>query len=540
MRCNQSVNCQIKPYIQPFERILAFKELEALTGNKPSPFSGQGKNPVNFSVNSSISHNLLVDRLAYWERICDNDGLDTLVTRQVRREATTTILKNGTVPIDFRKVLPFNGSVPKVNRRNLRYGSHGIHEYRGKFFPQLVRSLLNVAGATSDSKILDPMCGSGTTLVESTLTGCNSLGIDLNPLSVFVSSVKCEILAVKPDELEKDYLQLREKIPAVSNSKNQKLQWIKGLPQKDQEYLSNWFSEKALCQLDQLVLLIEQIPNNVICKKLFKVALSNIIRKVSWQKVDDLRVRKAVQDDVDIDCFSEYVSELDKSINAILAFLFENEGSKLGKSNLFEGDSRLAATILKKHASSIDAIITSPPYATALPYLDTDRLSLYYLGLLSRSQHRERDYGMVGNREITNKKRQEYWDYYNQNRSLLTDDIIQLIDHIYESNDANQVGFRRQNLPSLLAKYFFDMRSILESFTYLLRSGKPAFVVVGNNHTVSGEQKIEINTDNLLGQLGESVGLKLEEKLSMEMLVSRDIFKKNAGSAESILFFRNS
>ncbi len=72
----------------------------------------------------------------------------------------------------------------------------------------------------------------------------------------------------------------------------------------------------------------------------------------------------------------------------------------------------------------------------------------------------------------------------------------------------------------------------------MLRQGGMAFVVVGNNHTNSGDTRIEIETDNLLAKLGESCGLILEEKLSMDMLVSRDIFKKNAGKAESILFFR--
>ena len=534
----RKVNCQLKAYIQPFERILAFKELEALAGNSPLPFSGQGENPINFSVNSLNSQDILVDRLAYWERIYDVDELNSFFTRQVRREATTAILKNNQFPTDLQKMLPFNGSVPKVNRRNLRYGPHGIHEYRGKFFPQLVRSLLNVAEIPNGAKILDSMCGSGTTLVESTLMGCNAFGIDLNPLSVFVSKAKCDILRLKPTELERNYTELRNKVLAASYTEDVKLRWILELPEKDQEYLVNWFSEKAIAQLDQIILIIEQ-TSNLVCKNLFKVSLSNIIRKVSWQKVDDLRVRKEVREDSEIDCFSDYVSELDKSVNAVLAFLYENEGHAVGQSKIFEGNSRRAAIILGEHAGTFDAIVTSPPYATALPYLDTDRLSLYYLGLLSRSDHRKRDYEMVGNREITNKKKEEYWNYYLQNCSLLTDEIVSLIDLIYESNKSNKAGFRRQNLPSLLAKYFFDMREVLESFKYLLKAGRPAFVVVGNNHTFSGDQRIEIDTDDLLGKLGESVGLKMEEKLPMEMLVSRDIFKKNAGRAESILFFRN-
>ncbi|NJN98719.1 MAG: hypothetical protein HC875_33840 [Anaerolineales bacterium] len=50
---------------------------------------------------------------------------------------------------------------------------------------------------------------------------------------------------------------------------------------------------------------------------------------------------------------------------------------------------------------------------------------------------------------------------------------------------------------------------------------------------------MEIETDKLLAYLGEAVGLKLEGRLSMEMLVSRDIFKENASSSETILFFKN-
>jgi hypothetical protein len=36
------------------------------------------------------------------------------------------------------------------------------------------------------------------------------------------------------------------------------------------------------------------------------------------------------------------------------------------------------------------------------------------------------------------------------------------------------------------------------------------------------------------------VGFVLEESIPMEMLVSRDIFKKNASSGETILLFRQS
>jgi len=560
--------CQLKPYIQPFERILAVKELATLAGAPPIACPGQGDEPTNYRVVSYQPQDYLTDRLTYWEYLAPEiagDGVEASagpppkgstpyaldatigsiteisprqLTRQVRREATTNLIKNGISPIELQTKLPFRGEVPLQQRRNLRYGPHGIHEYRGKFFPQLVRSLLNIADAKPSAQILDPMCGSGTTLVEAVLLGCQAYGLDLNPLSVLVSQVKCDILLVPPDQLVTEYEALKTDLLNVANVQEEELIWFRSLKIKDQEYLSNWFAPEVLAQLDPIMLRINRISNPA-CRNLFKVVLSNIIRKISWQKDDDLRVRREILADVNIDVMAEFTTELNRSVRTILAFLYENQDFAVGQAKVIEGDTRLVDQILNELTRKVDVIITSPPYATALPYLDTDRLSLYYLDLLSRSGHRQRDYGMIGNREITNSCRQLYWEKYQQNRHRLTDDITSVIDLIHDLNNNEDTGFRRRNLPSLLARYFLDMRCVFEAITKLLRPGAPAFVVVGNNHTIAGGRRVEIETDRLLAQLGEAVGLRLVEKIPMEMLVSRDIFKKNASNAETILFFKN-
>lgn len=85
-------------------------------------------------------------------------------TRQIRREATINAVRNGIAPAQLKALLPFDGKAISIpNRRVLRYGPHGAHEYRGKFFPQLVRALLNIAAVKRGDVVLDPMCGSGTT-----------------------------------------------------------------------------------------------------------------------------------------------------------------------------------------------------------------------------------------------------------------------------------------------------------------------------------------------------------------------------------------
>src|SRR2546423_2394473 len=139
---SEIVRCYMKPYIQPFERGLALAELASLSGADPQPASEKDHKDGEYLVNSTLPAQQLAHRLAYWESVSADQPL---LTDQVLREATVNVARNG-VPfeeIEERVRLKLPQSLP--NRRSLRYGPHGLHEYRGKFFPQLVRALINVS-----------------------------------------------------------------------------------------------------------------------------------------------------------------------------------------------------------------------------------------------------------------------------------------------------------------------------------------------------------------------------------------------------------
>lgn len=537
----QGLFLEMKPYIQPFERLLALQELRVLAHSEPVPHSqAEGDTPTLYEIATDVSPDFLASRLTYWETVRGDGAIaPRFITQQVRYEATSDAARNGGWIEALPEMLPFNGHVPLPRRRTLRYGSHGIHEYRGKFFPQLVRSLLNIAGANTETVVLDPMCGSGTTLVEASILGCNSFGLDMNPLSVLMSQAKTEILAIAPSVVLNEYKRLELDVLTVARKGNlsHQLVWFDHLPSRDQEYLSLWFAPEVLTQLDPIMTRIQQVEPSA-CRKLFLIALSNILRGVSWQKDDDLRVRKQEKLTADFDVARLFLDELEGSLKSVLSFLFEKNGRSVGKTQVIGADARCAAETLPNQVGNVDVVITSPPYATALPYLDTDRLSLCYLNLLSRPEHRSRDYHMIGNREITERYRQSYLDAYRHEQSTLPAGIVTVIDRIHTLNENGEVGFRRRNLSALLAKYFLDMRRVFENLHTLVRPGGRVYVVIGNNHTIAGGERVDIETDTLLAQLGQNVGFALEETISMEMLVSRDIFKKNASSAETILNFR--
>jgi len=503
---------RLKPYIQPFERTLALAEVKRLTGRLPRPCSLDERNS-DYEV--EFEHpDVLIRRLAYWEAVTAGR---TELTTQVLREATVNVVRNG---IDFntlRSLLPLDSDAIPPNRRCLRYGTHGLHEYRGKFFPQLVRSLLNDANVSEGATVADPMTGSGTTAVEAVLLGCNVLGLDFNPLSAFISRTKCSALFLKPKTLETTYSRLRDDLLSGSQGEPGSTSHFASLPAEDQQYLSRWFAPQVLSDLDTVTAAINRHAKGE-TRNLFTVVLSNILRRVSWQKNDDLRVRKEIVIDREIDPVREFLEEAARSVRLVLAFLYQSQ-KPTGTYRIDVGDA-------------------SPPYATALPYLDTDRLSLCYLGLLTRPQHRRSDEHMIGNREITERQRRAYLDELSAKRHVLPLAVISLIQKIDALNRDHDVGFRRKNVSALLTKYFIDMCQVLHEVHRLLKPRGSAYVVIGSNHTVAGGEKVAIDTPQLMAEIASKAGLEVTSTISMEMLVSRDIFRNNAGSSEVILRLR--
>jgi site-specific DNA-methyltransferase (cytosine-N4-specific) len=120
----------------------------------------------------------------------------------------------------------------------------------------------------------------------------------------------------------------------------------------------------------------------------------------------------------------------------------------------------------------------------------------------------------------------------------LPKDISKLIDYIAGYNHGGDVGFRRRNLPALLGKYYLDMLDAMRSAHSMMSAKAHGYYVVGNNSSVVAGNKIDIPTNEFLFQLGALAGWCPEEMIPMELLVSRDIFSDNRGSAETILCFR--
>jgi hypothetical protein len=508
---SDAIKLELKPYLQPFEEILAQRELRALMMAGDRCVEAQGY----WLLYSERPEVYLRDNLTYWQRV----GRSVLA---LTAQKSVELTQNGS---DIRGL---------HRSRRLRYGPHDIHEYRGKFFPQLVRSLITIADTPEDGVVLDPMAGSGTTPCEAIAFGRSALAADLNPLSVLISTVKASVPTLSAEEFDRS-------ISAwCSKGRFKSVEPSRIWETDDLEYLRRWFDEAAISDLARLRGAIGEAASGFE-QGFLQVCLSNIVRSVSWQKETDLRVRKEVrayEPGYAIERFKENIREQMERIHAYLSVLPQR--AQTPALSVREGNSVEVDGLFKEFRGRVDTVITSPPYATALPYLDTDRLSLIVLGLLPRKGHKGRESSMIGTREVSERERLAHWQGFEERKRELPGAVVTLIQNIagHYHAESDEIGFRRRNLPALLGKYFLDMLDAMRSARKLMRRGGFGYYVVGNNSTEIHGERVEIATDEFLFAIGAAAGWKQVEAIGMELLPSRDIFKENRGSKEAILCFK--
>jgi site-specific DNA-methyltransferase (cytosine-N4-specific) len=515
----------------PYEYTLARRELEALFGQSPID------EPDGLSLHLDGEWEARACRTTYFREVFAENG-QRIVPVQAQLEASTQS--------ELQLSFPSEPVAPSLRRQSTRYSAHGIHEYRGKFHPQIVRTIGNMLELEKGTWILDPFCGSGTTLLEAVHNQWNAIGVDINPLSILIAQAKLATLRIpSPDlteaskRISQHLLEKASKITYSETFSANQAKWIAGsnwqshLPNID--YLNAWFTESVLVQISAILQAIAQHESCDI-QTVFRVVLSDILRSVSLQDPDDLRIRRRKTIMTNAPAIPLFLEGLESKLELISRsrhFLLEQPTS--GEAIL--GDSRTKLDGVRAFCpyQRFDAIITSPPYINALPYIDTHRLSLAVLGLIDARAIKATEKSLIGNREISSKERTALEEDMQYNADKLPRQCITLCRTLYDAVDQTRDGFRRQNVPGLAYQYCRDMALMFEQVMPLLKSRSQFALVVGSNKTVLGGEEFIIDTPGLLAELAEHKGFAIQEIVETNTYHRYDVHQANSIRSEAIL-----
>ncbi len=503
------------PYkLWPYEEQLRGWEIAALLGATPK------KDKVG---NLRISTNALcldkVRKLTFTHGFAAPD---------VSREATwQAILENG------------DASTVRSQRKDPKYATHGIHAYKGKFYPQLAKSLFSLAGLRPGARVLDPFCGSGTVLLESYLNGFQAFGTDLNVLAVKVARVKTQILNVDPYLRDRFLSRFEDRLKGMEASSD----WHSVFCQNVKEELLSWFPRPVLAKLGWLLHTIGQVSEPRI-REFLEVITSSIVRDVSQQDPRDLRIRRRAEPLSDAPVYELFKERLHEQRIRLQHF---SERSKYAPTPFHAataalGDCRYASTFTENGVGrgSIDAIVTSPPYATALPYIDTDRLSILLLFGMNSKERGELESSLVGSREITKRKKGGVDERIDSGdfAPIRSSTARTIVEEVRQRNKGADVGFRRDNTAALLYLYFQDMSTVMQNLDPLLHSGGAAFFVIGDNRTTAGGKEVKITSGRALQEIGAAIGWELVDVIPITVTTENRLHAKNSITENEIIRFR--
>ena len=239
--------------------------------------------------------------------------------------------------------------------RNACDGIESVHPYPAKFIAEIPRSLLKLLPVSGGDVVLDPFCGSGTTLVEAQAQGYPSIGIDLNPIA-------CLISRVKTTTLPQNFYQCAQRVVYEADRLSNK-------PRLNIPNVDHWFQSHIKDTLAALTTVISDAPDDQ--RDFLRLSLSSIIVRVSNQESDTRYA--AIQKNVTVENVYKWFLQKARKLSNVLS----TRGYPLAPAEVIEADT---LTVTKDTLRSrVGLVITSPPYPNAYEYWLYHKYRMWWL-----------------------------------------------------------------------------------------------------------------------------------------------------------------
>ncbi len=387
---------------------------------------------------------------------------------------------------------------------------HRWYFYKEGFSPKLVEKAIKDNNLDKDGIVVDPFNGSGTTTLTSSLFGVNSVGIEVNPFTHFLSSVKqIDTNTQKINYFEDAFLESIEKkkiSPLLEFSTfSEKSGRDKYLFNSDvlNAFEGGWHFTNSInspkpSAVLQLALIISAMRNCNAKRDGKCLRYSESWKEQEFSAQSFLATIK--------DVLSEIIDDLNKTRLEV-------------DSKLYNSDVR--STINKNSAlDGFNLCITSPPYLNTFDYTDIYRPELFLGKFVNDSE------SLYNLRLRTLRSHiQAKW------RLPVRNDFGIIFKKIYQELDGNRDKLMHKNIPLMVQGYFEDMQRVLASLYAKASNGGELWLVVSN----SAYANIEIPVDLILADIGSSIGWRLKE-----IGVLRNVRKRKTKYSPDIEFLRES
>ncbi len=387
---------------------------------------------------------------------------------------------------------------------------HNWYRFVLSFPPHLVRDYIMKFGLNSNNKVLDPFCGTGTTLIECKKLGIPSIGIEANPVAHFASFTKLD-WEPNPDGLLTHAKRIAELVAKEFKSKGLTEEYDLPLFKKNKRIQINI---RSLPEDGTKLLLSGSISPIPLHKTLVLLNAIEDHRQDCYYNHERLALSKALVNEISNLHFGPEVGvKKDKKkdapvlaawlncINEIAEDLHKFNGYNNTFSKVYLADSRNLASILKPN--SIDAVITSPPYPNEKDYSRTTRLESVLLGFISdRKDLRNIKQGMI--RSNT----RGVYKHDTDNAFVIHNNKIKEIAKEIEKKRVElgkTSGFERL-YGKVTELYFGGMTKHLMELRSILKPNAKLAYVVGDQASYF---RIMIKTGKLLSEIAESLGYEV-------------------------------
>lgn len=380
---------------------------------------------------------------------------------------------------------------------------HDWYRFVLSYPPHLVRKYIAEFGLSKDDILLDPFCGTGTTLVEAKLQGIPSIGIEANPFAHFASSVK-----TKWDIDVEELLRIGQEIKSAANEEVER-QGIIDLPSTNNliERLLLQFTpeQKKLILKDSIsplplhkcFILLNKIDRykNTDYYKFFALALANaaVFKFSNLRFGPEVGVGKLKQDSAVISYWFDEVLKIVRDIKQV--------GISNTLTKVILSDARNLKEQLKGY--KISGVITSPPYPNEKDYTRTTRLESVLLGFINDTMELKKFKKTL----LRSNTRGVYKDDNDDDYIKSFPEIQRIADQIENRRIelGKTSGFEKlyHRVTKLyfggMAKHLIELQSILKPNAYLA-------YVVGDQ---ASYLRVMIRTGHLIAEIAQSLGYEL-------------------------------